>query len=64
MQPPGPFERTLRPYRSCERKIAYSSRSAARDAASRMARDTAEKYVVYQCNLCKFWHVGHRKRQG
>ena len=61
---PGPWEVTRHPYRSCERKIAYDSRATARDAASRLARDTGDKFCAYKCPYCEYWHVGHRKGKG
>lgn len=45
-------------YKSCERKVRYSKKSAIR-ATAEMAVKTGENFDAYECDYCKGWHVGH-----
>lgn len=46
--------------RRCVRKVRYSSRNAARDAAIFMNKREQEPFEFYRCkDGCGGWHVGH-----
>lgn len=50
--------------RSCEHKVAYFTKDAARFAAYRL-RDIhgGGSWVPYRCAFSSHWHVGRRKKQ-
>jgi hypothetical protein len=46
-------------YLSCGDKMAYTSESAAKEAARQLGRKGKAWLSPYRCRFCRRWHVGH-----
>lgn len=48
-------------YRKCWRKIKHRTVASAEQHLRDVLARTGDKLVVYPCNVCGFFHVGHEK---
>ena len=47
----------------CERKVTFYSIGAATRAKYSLIEKRGERMVTYRCDICSWWHVGHRMPQ-
>lgn len=48
------------PARFCGHKRQFATRAKAREGKKRLRMKTGERFGIYRCEACGFFHVAHR----